>query len=216
MNLRNNVSLDSIVKQLFFNTTLVLLLLFSIFAASWYLITEEQKALENVENHTVRDLNSLMSQVDFLRSQVKLYRLYGNKYKDLVRKGIVKNQDRVFWVDSMIQMQQSLVMPAFTFNFSPEVALSSDHFNAVRIEKPPFNFSRLTIKMRLQHEGDLLTFLDAINERVSPLYLLERCRSERAQKSFSEKEQVSFNVQKGNINVDCSLVIFHSHSQLAI
>jgi len=216
MNVQNSVNSESIVKQLFFKATVVLLLLITIAVGAWYVITAEEKSLQKVENQKVKELNGLISQVNFLRSQVKLYALYGDKYKDLVRKGVVKKQDRVFWVDSMVQMQESLVMPDFTFKFSPESVLNSESFTALRIEKNIFYFSRLDVKMGLQHEGDLLTFLEAVNARVSPLYLVESCRSEMSKKELDDREDVNFDLEKGNVKVDCSFIVFHTHAKLVL
>lgn len=216
MNSQNSAVSHSLIRQLFFTATLVLILIIGVSVGSWYVITEEQEALHKIESQKIKELNSLRSQVDFLRSQVKLYYLYGDKYKDLVRQGIVKKQDRVFWVDSMIQMQKSLVMPDFTFKFSPEAVLSSERFSDIKLDKDIFYFSRLDLNMAIQHDGDLLTFLEAINERISPLYLVESCQSEMLNKSLEENEIMNFDPERGNIKVQCSLIVFHSHSKEAI
>ncbi len=216
MNSRNNTASHSLVRKLFFKVALVLILLVGLSAGSWYIITEEQKEIQKVESKKIEELNSLRSQVDFLRSQVKLYYLYGDKYKELVRKGIVKKKDRVFWVDSLVQMQQSLVIPNFTFKFSPETLLASKHFENITIDKNIFYFSHLNLQMNLQHDGDLLTFLEAVNERISPLYLIDSCRTSMSLQNLEEQKEIKFDHEKGNIQVECSLTIFHSHSKLAI
>ncbi|MEA3404128.1 MAG: hypothetical protein U9R28_00110 [Pseudomonadota bacterium] len=216
MNSQDNAVSHSLIRQLFFTVSLVLILIIGLSAASWYVITEEQKEIQKVESQKIKELNSLRSQVEFLRSQVKLYYLYGDKYKDLVRQGIVKKQDRVFWVDSIVQMQKSLVMPDFTFKFSPEAALSSERFSNIKIDKNIFYFSRLDLNMAIQHDGDLLTFLEAINERISPLYLVESCQSAMLNEKLEDNEVMNFDPEKGNIKVQCSLIVFHSHSKEAI
>jgi len=216
MNSQNSAVSHSLIRQLFFTVSLVLILIVGLLAGSWYVITEEQKSIQKIENQKIKELNSLRSQVDFLRSQVKLYYLYGDKYKDLVRKGIVKKQDRVFWVDSMVQMQKSLVMPGFNFKFSPEAVLSSERFSNIIIDKDIFYFSRLDLNMALQHDGDLLTFLEAINERVSPLYLVESCQSSLLNEMLEDNEVMNFDPETGNIKVQCSLIVFHSHAKEAI
>jgi len=216
MNSQDSAVSHSLIRQLFFTVSLVLILIVGLSAASWYVITEEQKSIQKIENQKINQLNSLRSQVEFLRSQVKLYYQYGDKYKDLVRKGIVKKQDRVFWVDSMVQMQKSLVMPDFTFKFSPEALLSSERFSDIKIDKNIFYFSRLDLNMSIQHDGDLLTFLEAINERISPLYLVESCQSSMLNKNLEDNEVLNFDPEKGNIKVQCTLIVFHSHSKEAI
>ena len=207
---------QSLTRQLFFKSILVLVSLVLMAGGAWFIFTEEQAAFQKVENEKVRNLDGLIGQVNFLRSQVRLYEQYGAKYKDLVRKGVVKKQDRVFWVDSMVQMKQSLVMPEFNFGFTPESTLTSQQFNRIKINKPIFFFSRLNLKTELQHEADLLTFLDAVNTRVSPLYLVESCKTEMKVKDLVKTSDLSFNPDKGNIKADCSFIVFHSHANIAI
>jgi len=138
MNLQNSIS-HSLIRQLFFKSTVTLIALVLVAAGAWFIVTEEQKSVQQVENQKISALNGLISQVNFLRLQVKLYAQYGDKYKELVRQGVVKKQDRVFWVDSMVQMQQSLVMPEFNFSFSSEMAASRELFNTIPIgDKPVF------------------------------------------------------------------------------
>lgn len=211
-----NSSSQSLIRQLFFKSTLVLVALVLVAGGAWFILTEEQAAFQKVENQKVRSLNGLISQVNFLRSQVRLYDQYGEKYKALVSQGVVKKQDRVFWVDSMVQMQQSLVMPEFNFSFTPESTLTSAQFNRIQINKPIFFFSRLNVKMGLQHEADLLTFLDAVNTRVSPLYLVDSCKTEIQVKDLKKTDDLNFNPDKGNIKADCSFIVFHSHAKIAI
>ncbi|MDG6778572.1 hypothetical protein QCB44_07635 [Thiomicrorhabdus sp. zzn3] len=200
-------------------------ILIGIFAGLWQLVTEKQQELKKIETVKFRELNSLRSQVNFLQQQVKLYKQYGEKYKDLVRKGIVKQQDRVFWADSLIQMQKTLVMPEFTFQFTPEQALDSNRFSGITVDKGFFYFSRLNLNMALQHDGDLPKLLNAINERISPFYLVDHCsytlhddkEVKKTKDEWDGKEfiQPAFDPESGNIDTECSLVVFHTHSKLA-
>lgn len=200
-------------KKFFLKGTLLILLLGGLFAGLWQLVNDEKLRLQQIEQTKLKELNSLRSQVNFLQQQVRLYQQYGAKYKDLVRKGIVKQQDRVFWADSMVQMQKTLVMPDFSFQFTPEQILDSNRFDKVKIDRGMFYFSRLNLKMDLQHDGDLPKLLNAINERVSPFYLVDHCSY-----SMKEKEEIvvaKFDPESGNIQTECSLIVFHSHSKIA-
>lgn len=203
----------SLFKKFFLIGFLVLIVLVGLSAGLWQMLNDEQQRLQQIEQTKLKELNSLRSQVNFLQQQVRLYQQYGAKYKDLVRKGIVKQQDRVFWADSMMQMQKTLVMPEFTFQFTPEQILDSKRFDSIKIDKGMFYFSRLNLKMNLQHDGDLLKLLDAINERVSPFYLVDHCSY--SMKDKSEIIEARFDPKSGNIQTECSLIVFQSHSKIA-
>ncbi|MDG6773943.1 hypothetical protein QCB45_06340 [Thiomicrorhabdus sp. ZW0627] len=191
---------------------IIAVVLIGLFAGLWHFLEEKQIELKKEETIKLKDLNSLRSQVTFLQQQVRLYQQYGEKYKDLVRKGIVKAQDRVFWADSLIQMQKTLVIPEFSFQFTPEQELDSRRFQSIKIDRGIFYFSRLNIKMSLQHDGDLPKLLNAINERVSPFYLVDNCSYEMKEKS--EVVKAKFDPKEGNIETKCSLIVFHSHSKI--
>lgn len=217
MNQESKTASRSLVSQLFTVASLVLLLLILLASGAAYLVTQERESTQKVVMSKTSQLNSLQSQVSFLRSQVELYQQFGDKYKDLVRKGIVKKQDRVFWSDSLVQMQQSLVIPQFSFRFSPESTLTADQFNQVPVNQNIFFFSRLRLDMALQHAGDLLTILEAINARVSPLYLVENCETSMSDSIFQKQQLTAkFDPKQGNLKTQCSLIVFHSHKQQAI
>lgn len=212
----NNVS-SSMFKRFYIRPLIVAVVLVALFAGVWHFLNEKQIEIQKIERVKMAELNSLRSQVSFLQSQVRLYMQYGEKYKDLVRKGIIKQQDRVFWADSLIQMQKTLVMPDFSFQFTPEQVLDSARFSNITLDKGIFYFSRLNLNMALQHDGDLLRLLNAINARISPFYLVDRCRFEMIEsgEEVTEELDAAFDVESGNIQAECSLIVFHSHSKLA-
>lgn len=211
-NLNSTLS-ATLFKRFYLKPIILLVVLIGLFAAMWHFLNERQVELQKVERVKLTELNSLRSQVTFLQLQVKLYNQYGAKYKDLVRKGIVKQQDRVFWADSLIQMQKTLVIPDFSFQFTPEQVLDSNRFNGIKVDRGIFYFSRLNINMSLQHDGDLPKLLNAINERISPFYLVDRCKYQM--KNKTEVVEAKFDPEKGNVETECSLIVFHSHSKTA-
>ncbi len=209
----NNVVSATLFKRFYLKPLIVSVILIAAFAGLWHFLDERQAEIKKAETVKLRELNSLRSQVTFLQLQVQLYQQYGEKYKDLVRKGIVKPQDRVFWADSLIQIQKTLVIPDFTFQFTPEQPLDSRRFDKISFDKGIFYFSRLNLSMSLQHDGDLPKLLNAINERISPFYLVDSCSYQM--KNKTEVVEAKFNPEKGNIATQCSLVVFHSHSKIA-
>jgi hypothetical protein len=154
----------------------------------------------------------LKSEVDFLERQVELYQQYGDKYAELMKKGLVKKQDRVFWADSLIRLKQGYLMPKFSFEFLPEKPLSSAQFQKVKVPQKMFFFSRIKLNMELQHEEDLLRFFESVNERVSPLYLIESCDNKLRDNDY--EVNANFNLTQGNVITSCTIVVFHTHINL--
>jgi hypothetical protein len=63
--------------------------------------------------------------------------------------------------------------------------------------------------MDLQHEEDLLRVLETINQKISPLYLVESCKTQL--KDSDHKVNANFDLLQGNVSASCSLIVFHTH-----
>ncbi|WP_019555686.1 hypothetical protein [Thiomicrorhabdus arctica] len=207
-NLSNYFS-DPIIQRFLKRVVILLVLLMSLSALTWYGYEEVTKELNAQEKPKILKLNSLQSQVRFLQQQVKLYEQYGEKYEELIKKGLVKKQDRVFWTDSLIRLTDEYLIPNLKFSFSAEKTLGSGQFSHINIPNGLFFFSRVELNMDLQHEEDLLRVLETINQKISPLYLVESCKTQL--KDSDHKVNANFDLLQGNVSASCSLIVFHTH-----
>ncbi|WEJ62111.1 CHASE3 domain-containing protein [Thiomicrorhabdus lithotrophica] len=205
----SNIIRDPLVQRFFKKLLIIFVILSALFGASWYGYEEIQKELVAQEKPKIQKLNSLRSQVKFLQQQVRLYQEYGEKYEELVKKGLVKQQDRVFWTDSLIKLKDEYLIPDLSFSFSPEKPLSSGQFSKIKIPNGMFFYSDVTLKMSLQHEEDLVRVFESISQNISPLYLVKSCDTKL--KDSGHEINANFDLMAGNINVSCSLIVFHTH-----
>ncbi|WP_127471168.1 hypothetical protein [Thiomicrorhabdus aquaedulcis] len=200
---------EPLAIRLFKRLFVIFVLLILIGAASWYGFKELHGYLAAQEKPKIAQLNSLKSQVSFLRQQVALYEQYGEKYEELIKKGLVKKQDRVFWADSLIKMKDRFAIPNLKFEFSAEKALSTADFANIKIPPNVFFYSRVKLTLDLQHEEDLIRLFETISQTISPLYLVESCQT----KLHDSDHEVwaNFDLLKGNVATQCSLIVFHIH-----
>ena len=205
----SNLIRDPLVQRFFKKLLIIFVLLSALFGAAWYGYGEIQKELVAQEKPKIQKLNSLRSQVKFLQQQVRLYQEYGEKYEELVKKGLVKQQDRVFWTDSLIKLKDEYLIPDLSFSFSPEKPLSSGQFSKIKIPNGMFFYSDVTLKMSLQHEEDLVRVFESISQNISPLYLVQNCDTKL--KDSGHEINANFDLMAGNINASCSLIVFHTH-----
>lgn len=205
----SNLIRDPLVQRFFKKLLIIFVILSALFGAAWYGYGEIQKELVAQEKPKIQKLNSLRSQVKFLQQQVRLYQEYGEKYEELVKKGLVKQQDRVFWTDSLIKLKDEYLIPDLSFSFSPEKPLSSGQFSKIKIPNGMFFYSDVTLKMSLQHEEDLVRVFESISQNISPLYLVQNCDTKL--KDSGHEINANFDLMSGNINVSCSLIVFHTH-----
>lgn len=205
----NSFLQDPLIKHFYLKLVILLVLLGVLAGGAWYGFQEVNKELAIQKAPKVKKLNGLRSQVKFLQKQLKLYEQYGAKYEELIAKGLVKKQDRVLWTDKLVGFKQNLVMPQFTFKFLPEKPLTSGLFEKIKVPNRLFYFSRIQLSMEMQHEEDVLRIMESINSQVSPIYLLESC--ELALKDGDYRVTANFNLTNGNVEVECTLVAFHTH-----
>jgi len=209
LNLSNLLS-DPLLRRFFLRLAIVFLVLSALLGGAWYAYGEIKKELQVQEKPKTQKLKNLQGEVHFLQRQLTLYQKYGEKYQELIKKGLVKQQDRVFWTDSLISLSEQYLIPSFKFNFSAEQPLTSGLFSSIKIPNRVFYFSRLTLTMSLQHEEDLMRIFEEISQNISPFYLVESCKI----KLFNDDVdvQVNFDLVKGNVSASCSLIVFHTHA----
>ncbi len=211
MNLSNLLS-DPLIKRFFLRGVVFFVILSVFLAGAWYAYGEVEKELQAQERPKIQKLNGLQSEVKFLQRQLMLYRQYGDKYQELIKKGLVKQQDRVFWTDSLIALSEQYLIPSLKFTFSEERPLTSALFASINVPNRVFYYSRLKLNMSLQHEEDLIRVLETISQNISPFYLVESCKTKLM--NGSAYVQANFNLLKGNVSVDCALIVFHSHASV--
>jgi len=201
---------DPLIRRFFTRLVIFFVILSALIAGAWFAYGEAEKELKALEKPKIKQLSSLQSEVRFLQQQLSLYQQYGDKYQELVKKGLVKQQDRVFWTDSLIRLTDEYLIPSLTFSFAAEKPLSSGQFLNIKVPNGVFFYSRLDLRMDLQHEEDLIRVFETISQKISPLYLVESCRTTLA--DTDHEVQADFDLLEGNVSADCSLIIFHTHA----
>ena len=211
MNL-SNFLFDPLVRRFFLRLTILFVVLSIVLGGVWYGYGVLEKRLKAQEKPKVTKLNDLQNEVRFLQRQLKLYQQYGDKYQELVKKGLVKKQDRVFWTDALIRLSSEYIIPSLQFNFSAEKPLTNGQFSSIKLPNRVFFYSRLKLTMSLQHEEDLIRIFETISQKISPLYLVESCKT----KLFDGGSGVhaDFDLLNGNVSAECSLILFHTHASV--
>ncbi len=210
----NNLLSDPLLRRFFAKSAAFFIILSLLLAAVWYGYGELEKELQAQERPKVQKLDELQNEVRFLQRQLMLYQKYGDKYQELVKKGLVKKQDRVFWTDSLIRLSESYLIPNLKFDLSAEKPLNSSQFAKIKVPNRVFFYSRLKLRMNLQHEEDLLRVFETISQKISPLYLVESCKT-HVLSSSKHDIQADFNLMSGNVAADCTLILFHTHTTLS-
>lgn len=173
---------------------------------NWLLHLQKEQLLE-VEHQQKSQLNNLIRQVRFLRVQEQLFLKYGDKYQQLMQYGLVHQQNRVQWVDVLLDIQQSLMMQPFMIQFEPEQKLARDQLEGFEIQKDIFYYTRLNIRAGLHSDADLQRLIHRLSEEITPLFLVESCT---LSKLPIRRGGAIFMVGKANLLLECAILLLEA------
>jgi len=173
---------------------------------NWLLQHQKTQLLLAVQQQQA-ELNNLVRQVEFLREQEQLFLKYVQKYQQLMQFGLVHQQNRVQWVDGLLDIQQRLVMQPFTIQFEPEQLLTADRLEGMKIKKEIFYYTRLNIRAGLHLDSDLLKLVEYLSEQITPLFLVESCQ---LSKLPTERGASLFVAEKPQLFLECAILLFEA------
>lgn len=182
----------------------VTLLLF--LGGNYGLYLHKQQLQASVHSHK-QQLESTTHQVQFLRDQIRLSKLYGQKYTALTNFGLTYNQSRVRWTDELLKIQKTLALKPFVIQFEPRQALQQRQLSTISLEKEIFYFTRLNLTMGMHADLDLLALFDHISKNITPLYFIERCHVV-ARPSYLKSPIFRFDT--AGIRAECSLILLEA------
>jgi len=99
---------------------------------------------------------------------------YYHQYQNLVRQNIIGAEKRLDWIESVEKIRNRLNIFSVRYKLDPQETL-----DMVGTDLPGSSFdlhrSSMTLGLSLLHEGQLLSFIDALSEDAKGMYLLDSC-----------------------------------------
>lgn len=197
----------SLIKRYLKWPLIYLVISVTVLGGTNYLLIMQKQQLLVAELQQKSQLNNLIRQVTFLREQEQLFLKYGDKYQQLMKYGLVHQQNRVKWVDSLIAIQQSLLMHPFKIQFEPEQLLSRDRLESFMMNKDIFYYTRLNIQAGLHSDADLQRLIKRLSEEITPLFIVESCQLSKLPTTRGEK---LFSAQRANILLECAILLLEA------
>lgn len=102
---------------------------------------------------------------------------YSAEYSVLEQQNIFGDDHRLDWMEGLEKLRQQNLVLDFRYNISPQKnyapqpAIDSGNFN--------IHYSEMKLQFDLLHEGQLLTFFDALRRQIKGQYQLEGCTLKR-------------------------------------
>lgn len=85
--------------------------------------------------------------------------------------GMLGDEKRLDWMEQLRNTQRELRLPGMKYEFAMQAPLNGSAPNA-----PAWFNSPLRLQLRLLHEGDLLNFLDRIQQEARALVIVRSCK----------------------------------------
>lgn len=149
----------------------------------------------NVAAHAHR--NGLQQQLRDAQHEKMLVDEYQNRYGELVQTGMVGNEQRLDWVDTLQDSVNALKLKEVRYQLAPQEPYTAE--GVAVSEHYTINVSRLKLELGLLHEVDLLRVLDNFDQQVAGELHPQTCQLRRMEAIFRYREN------RANLRVECKL-----------
>lgn len=121
------------------------------------------------------------------------------RFTALQEAGVIGDEQRLNWVDTIQNLGERLKIGRLDYEINERLPYENegavDNLSHLQVYG-----SRMNVNMQFLHEGDFLTFLQALRHRASGLFHIEACGISRLQ------AKVSTDGQAPNVAVECDLL----------
>lgn len=135
---------------------------------------EELKHDQKLAERQLNDAIQKLAQVKHERDNIDQFY---PKYQDLVTRGVVGEEKRLDWVETIENIRSQRQIFAMRYVISPQKSFTPTP--GLTIQNFDLKASTMSVELNLLHEGQLLGFLDDLRQEVKGLYLVERCKVDR-------------------------------------
>ena len=136
----------------------------------------QQKALRDLQQ-AQKQLTDARNQLNTAQSDLENMSAYQLEYDALVAQKVIGSEQRLDWIEGLENLRKQGLVPTFKYNIAPQKAYTPN---------PPLtagNFalsmSPVSMQIDLLHEGQLMTFLDALNSQIPGWFILDGCSMAR-------------------------------------
>jgi len=126
---------------------------------------------------------------------------FEKQYEILMSAGIVGDENRLNWVDSLENIIKKDKIPYLKYKINKRQtfnsAMLSQSFPGIALYK-----SKMTLEMQLLHEGDLYTVLNSLSAHAKGLFDIQSCSIQR---NLAPAESLLESATDKNFSVNCIL-----------
>jgi len=147
-----------------------------------------EKAQDEQYQQALSTLKSTHAQYRTVVNDIGLIEQYRTLYTDYKASGLVGEERRLIWIESLEDTNEVLRLPTLTYSLHPQEDFERPKFKAksgVAVKSSP-----MELTMGLLHEEDLFVLLESLRESIKTLFTVDSCsvlRQSSIERSLSTK-----------------------------
>lgn len=119
---------------------------------------------------TFRDYNGLVNDIDILEQ-------YRNLFLDYKLTGLVGDERRLSWIESLETTNSELKLPRMTYNLQPRE--NFERPGLVKKSGVTVSSAPMAISMELLHEEDIFSVFNGLRDSIKNLFTVDNCTLSR-------------------------------------
>ena len=133
---------------------------------------------EQGENGAQRAMRIWKNKIDGSRASDKIVDKYEQGYLELVKKGVVGNEDRLSWFETIQYVSESRGMPSVKYAVISQKKVESPTIKKMYSGLDLYS-SVMTLDITMGHEGDLFALIGGLQDKAKGLFTVDRCNVEQ-------------------------------------
>lgn len=129
-------------------------------------------------NQSVSKLRATHSIYRTMVSDLELIEQYRTKYSNYKATGLLGEERRLSWIESLRSTNQVLKLPSLTYSLLPQEDFNRPGFKVTR--NVEVKSSPMELRMSLLHEEDVFALLEGLRLSIKNLFTVDSCRLTRA------------------------------------
>ena len=166
----------------------------ALIGAGYYYETAQQAAYDKA----VSELRSTHKRYSDLVRDLDLIEQYRSLYNEYKAAGLVGDERRLSWVESLQSANQVLRLPTLTYNLQPQENFKRPDLKAKR--DVVVKSSAMDLSIGMLHEEDLFALLEVLRQSIRSLLTVDSCTMTR-----NTGIARSLDTKKSNLRTRCTI-----------
>lgn len=152
---------------------------------------------EQGENAAQRAMRIWKNKIDGSRESDKIVDKYEQSYLKLVKKGVVGNEDRLSWFETIQSVSEARGMPSVKYSVVSQKKVESPTIKKMYGGLELYT-SVMTLDITMGHEGDMFALIGGLQDKAKGLFTVDRCDLQHNRQDTKIANSISLDQMKAH------------------